>query len=158
MVAGRGSGNELGTCNEPSVPVTTKHARQCDADHTPIMPIHLGKGLLVEIVSDHASSHAGNVPPGTVTHCGHAPPRALLLLAPVQRGADSGPYRLRGEVAMLTPEDIQAIADTCRIGGYNFSLALRTAARDGVPWYLTETPSQAFDRMANAAHSISTSN
>ena len=50
----------------------------------------------------------------------------------------------------MTQEQIQTIADTCREYGYNFGLALRTAARDGTPWYLKETPSQEYDRLANA--------
>lgn len=36
---------------------------------------------------------------------------------------------------MLTEREIQEIADTCATGGYDFRLALRTAARDGKPWY-----------------------
>ena len=40
---------------------------------------------------------------------------------------------------MLTDRAIQTIADVCRIGGYNFTLALRTAVRDGVPWYVSES-------------------
>jgi hypothetical protein len=36
---------------------------------------------------------------------------------------------------MLTEQQIQAIADECYRTGCDFSLALRTAARDGVPWY-----------------------
>ena len=40
---------------------------------------------------------------------------------------------------MLTDRQIQAIADTCQRNGYAFTLALRTAQRDGVPWYVPET-------------------
>ena len=36
---------------------------------------------------------------------------------------------------MLTQEQIQTIANDCHAHGYDFSLALRTAERDGTPWY-----------------------
>ena len=32
--------------------------------------------------------------------------------------------------------DIQAIHEECRAGGFDFELALRTAFRDGTPWYV----------------------
>lgn len=35
----------------------------------------------------------------------------------------------------LTVRQIQEIADTAHAGGYDFNLALKTAVRDGVPWY-----------------------
>lgn len=41
---------------------------------------------------------------------------------------------------MLTESQIQEIADTCHAHGYDFRLALRTAARDGKPWYREVTP------------------
>lgn len=36
----------------------------------------------------------------------------------------------------MTAADFQAIYDHCRQGGYDFDLALRTAIRDGEPWYV----------------------
>lgn len=51
----------------------------------------------------------------------------------------------------MTQEQIQAIVNTCQDHGYNLALALRTAARDGEPWYRTETPSQEFERLARAS-------
>ena len=39
---------------------------------------------------------------------------------------------------MLTDTQIQAIADECRRNRYSFTIALHTAARDGVPWYVPE--------------------
>lgn len=54
----------------------------------------------------------------------------------------------------MTQEQLQTIADTCREHGYNFALALRTAVRDGTPWYRTETPSQEFERRSAEAFAI----
>jgi hypothetical protein len=36
----------------------------------------------------------------------------------------------------MTAAAFQAIHDTCRDGGFDFDLALRTALRDGEPWYV----------------------
>ena len=52
---------------------------------------------------------------------------------------------------MLTARQIQEIADKCLFYGYNFHLAITTAARDGTPWYRTETPDQEFARLASAS-------
>jgi hypothetical protein len=52
----------------------------------------------------------------------------------------------------LTAEVIQEIANTCRDGGYCFTLALRTAERDGAPWYVHETPDQEYERQLREAH------
>lgn len=57
----------------------------------------------------------------------------------------------------MTQEQLQAIADTCRAHGYNFALALRTAVRDGEPWYRTETPSQEYERRLTEAFAITSS-
>ena len=54
----------------------------------------------------------------------------------------------------MTQEQLQTIADTCLAHGYNFALALRTAVRDGTPWYLEETPSQEFDRRVLQARAL----
>jgi hypothetical protein len=40
------------------------------------------------------------------------------------------------EATMLTWQQIQDIADTSRLMGYDFRLALRTAERDGAPYYV----------------------
>ena len=39
---------------------------------------------------------------------------------------------------MLTAAQLQLIADTCRAYGYDFCVALRTAVRDGVPYYIPQ--------------------
>lgn len=44
---------------------------------------------------------------------------------------------------MLSLMQIQDIADACHAGGYDFQLALKTAARDGVPWFRQVTPDAA---------------
>lgn len=49
----------------------------------------------------------------------------------------------------MTAEQIQAIADKCHECGYDFQLALRTAARDGVPYY--RTPAESFESQRDRA-------
>ena len=49
----------------------------------------------------------------------------------------------------MTAEQIQAIADKCHECGYDFRLALRTAARDGVPYY--RRPSESYESQRDRA-------
>ena len=46
----------------------------------------------------------------------------------------------------MTQEQIQTIADECSQHGYNFRVALRTAARDGEPFYRTERETYEYQR------------
>lgn len=53
---------------------------------------------------------------------------------------------------MLSLTQIQAIADACHAGGYDFQLALKTAARDGVPWFRQVTPDSAIASAMGGRH------
>jgi hypothetical protein len=46
----------------------------------------------------------------------------------------------------MTQEQIQTIADTCHEYGYDFSVALRTARRDGEPYYRTARETYEYQR------------